>query len=85
MRRTADALPARPFAPPPGLRGEKICLISYRRPVDGCPTYTEYFKDTDDVPSQLCPLHPGSFEQHAERAVRDLFGALGRGIRGIFR
>jgi penicillin-binding protein 1A len=85
MRRTARALPARPFAPPATLRGEEICLISYQRPLDGCPTYVEYFKDGDAVPSQLCPIHQGSFKQQAERAVRDLFGALGRGIRGIFR
>ena len=85
MRRTGRALPARPFAPPPSLRGEEMCLISYQRPVDGCPTYVEYFKDGDSVPSQLCPIHEGSFKQQTERAVRDLFGAIGRGIRGIFR
>jgi membrane carboxypeptidase/penicillin-binding protein len=85
MRRTGSALPPRPFAPPSSVRGEAICLISYQRPVDGCPTYVEYFKDGDSVPSQLCPLHSGSFEQQAERAVRDLFGAIGRGIRGIFK
>jgi penicillin-binding protein 1A len=85
MRRTGNALPARPFAPPPSLRGEEMCLISYHRPVDGCPTYVEYFKDGDSVPSQLCPIHEGSFKQQTERAVRDLVGAIGRGIRGIFR
>jgi membrane carboxypeptidase/penicillin-binding protein len=85
MRRTASTLPPRPLVPPSGVRGEEMCMISYQRPVDGCPTYVEYFKDGDSIPSQLCPLHPGSFKQQAERAVRDLFGALGRGIRGIFR
>jgi len=85
MRRTAQSLPARPFVPPPGLRGEEICLISYKRPLDGCPTYVEYFKDGDIVPAQLCPIHEGSFKQEAQRAVRDLFGALGRRIGGIFR
>ena len=84
MRRTSRSLPARPFGPPPGIRGEEMCLISYKRPVDGCPTYIEYFKGGDTVPSELCPLHPGSFKQQAERAVRDLFGAIGRSIRGIF-
>jgi 1A family penicillin-binding protein len=85
MRRTARRLPAAPFEPPPTLRGERMCLLSYRRPVDGCPTYVEYFKDGDDVPSQLCPLHEGSFKQEAARAVDDVFRAIRRGIAGIFR
>jgi penicillin-binding protein 1A len=85
MRRTSRSLTPRPFTPPPSLRGVEMCPISYNRPVEGCPTYVEYFKDGDSVPSQLCPIHPGSFKQEAERAVRDLFGAIGRGIRGIFR
>jgi 1A family penicillin-binding protein len=85
MRRTERALPAAPFEPPANLRGVEICLISYGRPVDGCPTYTEYFKDGDAVPSHLCPIHPGSFKQEAERAVRDVLREIGRGIRGIFR
>jgi 1A family penicillin-binding protein len=85
MRRTARRLPAHPFEPPPTLRGERMCLLSYRRPVDGCPTYVEYFKDGDDVPAQLCPLHEGSFKQEAARAVDDVFRAIRRGIAGIFR
>jgi len=85
MRRTERSLPARAFAPPANLRRAEMCLISYKRPVDGCPTYHEYFKPGDTVPSQLCPIHEGSFKQDTERAVRDIFGAIGRGIRGIFR
>jgi 1A family penicillin-binding protein len=85
MRRTARRLPAAPFDPPPGLQGHEMCLISYSRPVDGCPVYTEYFKDGDEVPSQLCPIHEGSFRQEAVRAVDDVFRAIRRGIAGIFR
>ena len=70
---------------PATLRQEELCRLSYRRPVDGCPTYVEYFKDGDDVPAQLCSLHEGSLKQRAQRAVQGLFGALGRSIRGIFR
>jgi 1A family penicillin-binding protein len=85
MRRTARRLPSAAFEPPDQVRGENICLLSYRRALDGCPTYVEYFKDGDDVPSQLCPIHQGSLQQRAERAVQGLIGAIGRGIRGIFR
>ena len=85
MRRTVRRLPREPFAPPAGLEARQMCRISYSRPVDSCPTYVEYFKDGDEVPSQLCPLHDGSFKQETQRALRGLFGAIGRGIRGIFR
>ena len=85
MRRTARRLPAATFEPPNDLRREQICMLSYRRALDGCPGYTEYFKDGDAVPTQLCQLHQGSLQQRAERALQGLFGAIGRGIRGIFR
>ena len=64
----------------------KSCAcISYQRPVEGCPTYVEYFKDGDEIPSRLCTIHDGNLKQQAQRAVQGLFGALGRGIRGIFK
>jgi 1A family penicillin-binding protein len=85
MRRTARLLPAHAFEPPPELVPREMCALSYRRPVEGCTTYVEYFKEGDDVPSQLCPLHEGSFRQEAARAIDDVFRAIGRGIRGIFR
>ena len=85
MRRTARRLPSATFEAPDQLRREQLCLLSYRRALDGCPTYVEYFKEGDDVPSQLCPIHSGSLQQRAERAVQGLVGAIGRSIRGIFR
>jgi hypothetical protein len=60
-------------------------MISYHRALDGCPTYVEYFKDGDEVPTQLCQIHSGSLQQRAERVIQGLFGAIGKGIRGIFR
>jgi 1A family penicillin-binding protein len=84
MRRAAGRLPAPAIAPPPDLQPQEICRHSYQRPVEGCPTYVEYFKDGDDVPSRLCPLHEGNLKQQAQRAVEGLAGALGRAIRGIF-
>jgi penicillin-binding protein 1A len=85
MRRTARRLPRAAIEPPAGLERREMCRLSYRRPVDGCPTYVEYFKDGDDIPSSWCPLHEGSFRQETRRAIQGLFGAIGRGIRGIFR
>jgi 1A family penicillin-binding protein len=85
MRRTARRLPAQPIEPPATLQGERMCLLSYKRPVDGCPTYVEYFKDGDHLPGDLCPLHEGTFRQEAARAVDDVFRAIRRGIAGIFR
>ena len=59
--------------------------MSHLKPVDTCPVYTEYFKDGDHVPSQLCPVHKGSLKQAAARAVQGLFRTLGSRIAGIFR
>jgi 1A family penicillin-binding protein len=85
MRRTARDLPARDFVVPPGLRGEELCRISYLRPVEGCPTYTEYLKEGDKAPSALCPLHRGTLKQRATRALEGFFRGLGGKIAGIFK
>jgi membrane carboxypeptidase/penicillin-binding protein len=84
MRRTARRLPGEEFVPPDDMRAETMCSISYHRALNGCPSYTEYFKDGDAVPNQLCELHSGTLQQRAERAMQGLFGALGRSIRRIF-
>jgi penicillin-binding protein 1A len=85
MRRTAKLLPAEPFVPPGDMRNEELCRLSYHRPLDDCPTYVEYFKAGDQVPTQLCEIHSGSLKQRAQRAVQGVFGAIGKGIRGIFK
>jgi membrane carboxypeptidase/penicillin-binding protein len=85
IRRTQKLFPARPFEPPAGLREEILCSVSYRRPVEECPTYVEYFKEGDSVPGRLCSIHRGTFKQRARRAVEGVFAGLGRKIRDIFR
>ena len=85
MRRTASALPAAEFEPPSGLREVEMCRISYLRPVEGCPTYVEYFKDGDQVPSRLCPIHQGSFRQEARRAIGEVVAGLLRKLGSIFK
>jgi penicillin-binding protein 1A len=85
MKRTARELPAAEFTMPPGLHGVELCSVSYLRPVEGCPVYTEYFKDSDTVPSALCPIHQGTFRERASRAVAGLLKSLGSKIAGLFR
>jgi membrane carboxypeptidase/penicillin-binding protein len=85
MKRTAPALPPRDFTVPSGVEGEELCSVSYLKPVDGCPTYTEYFKEGDAVPSQRCPIHQGSLKQRAARAIEGFFRSLGDKVAGIFR
>jgi 1A family penicillin-binding protein len=85
MRRTAKRVPSEPFLRPPRLRTELMCSISYHRALDGCPSYVEYFKPGDDVPTQLCELHSGTLKQRAERVLQGVFGAIGQRIKGIFR
>ena len=85
MRRTATTLPREPIAPPPDLHPEEMCRLSYHRPVEGCPTYVEYFKDGDEVPTRLCPIHQGNLKQRAQRVLQGVFSAIGRGILGIFK
>jgi len=85
MRRTARRLPAAPFRPPGDLRVQELCRISYLRPLEDCPTYNEYFKEGDEIPTRLCPIHKGSLKQQARRALQNVFAAIGRRLRGIFK
>ncbi len=85
MKRTARALPAREFAVPSGIHTEELCHVSYLRPVEGCPIYTEYFKEGDAVPSELCPIHRGTLKQRATRVLEGFFRGLGGRLAGIFR
>jgi penicillin-binding protein 1A len=85
MKRSARALPPGEFAEPSGLRAQELCSVSYLRPVDGCPVYTEYFKDGDKVPSAMCPVHRGSLKERTARAVEGFLRGLGGKLAGIFR
>jgi hypothetical protein len=67
------------------LKEESLCALSYRKPVDGCPIYTEYFKEGDEIPNRLCTLHPGSIRQRITRTFQGWMSEAGRRIRGIFR
>jgi penicillin-binding protein 1A len=85
MRRTARVLRPKEFDRPAGLRDEEFCRVSYLRPVQECPTYVEYFKEGDDVPGRLCPIHHGTLKERARRAVESVLSNLARKIWGMVR
>jgi membrane carboxypeptidase/penicillin-binding protein len=85
IRRTSGMLPAHEFAIPADVHVVELCSVSHLKPLDGCPVYTEYFKEGDAVPAELCPIHRGSLKQVAARAVQGILRELGRSIVGIFR
>jgi hypothetical protein len=85
MKRASAAMPAGDFSIPPDVTAHELCRVSHLKPLDGCPVYTEYFKDGDDVPSRLCPIHRGSMKQATARAVQGVLRGIGRSIAGIFR
>jgi membrane carboxypeptidase/penicillin-binding protein len=85
MKRAARALPPGEFKVPAGLHTEELCSVSYLRPVEGCPTYSEYFKEGDTVPSARCPIHQGTLKERASRAITGFLKSLGSKLSGIFR
>jgi membrane carboxypeptidase/penicillin-binding protein len=85
MRRSARLRPAGEFERPAGLQDEPLCAESYLKPVDGCPLYTEYFKEGDEVPDRLCTLHRGSIRQRLARTIAGWASEVGRRIRDVFR
>jgi penicillin-binding protein 1A len=85
MQRAARNRPPIEFERPAGLEEQALCAISYRKPVDGCPIYTELFKEGDDIPDRLCTIHRGSIRQRLTRTMQGWMAEAGRRIRGIFR
>jgi penicillin-binding protein 1A len=85
MQRAARVRDPAEFERPAGLAEETLCAISYRKPVDGCPVYTEFFKDGDNIPDRLCTIHRGSIRQRLTRTVEGWISEAGRRVRGIFR
>ncbi len=85
LRRAARTRPPEAFDAPAGLKEVTLCRVSYHRPVEGCPTYTEYLKPDDKAPSGLCTIHQGSIKQQVRRAIEGVLSGLGKRIRGIFR
>lgn len=85
MRRAVRVRRAEAFERPAGLQEETLCRVSYLRPVQGCPIYTEYLKRGDDAPGRLCTLHRGTLRQRVTRTLEGWTAELGRKLRGLFR
>jgi 1A family penicillin-binding protein len=85
MRATSRLRRPEEFRRPPGLQAQQLCRVSYRRPVEGCPTYTEYLKRGDEVPGGLCEVHRGSLGQRVQRATEGALGRVWGRIKGVFR
>jgi 1A family penicillin-binding protein len=70
---------AREFVPVSEMQEVTLCKESYLKPVESCPTYTEYFKEGDEIPSDTCKLHRGPTRAERIRsAVTKWFDRLGR-------
>jgi hypothetical protein len=85
MRRAARRRVPAAFEAPAGLTEEVLCRESYQQPVEQCPIYTEYFKDTDQIPGRLCTIHKGTVKQRMKRAIEGFFSGLGKKIKGILK
>jgi 1A family penicillin-binding protein len=85
MRRASKHRPPQRFEPAAGLHEEQLCAVSYQRPVEGCPVYSEYLKEWDEVPGRLCTVHEGSMKQRVRRSIEGFFSGLGRRLKGIIR
>jgi penicillin-binding protein 1A len=85
MRRATRIRAPGTFDQPGGLQEIMLCRVSYMKPVEGCPTYTEYLKPDDQAPTKLCPVHQGTIKQQVRRAIEGFFSGIGKKIRGIFR
>jgi penicillin-binding protein 1A len=84
MRRVARRRAPQAFTVPSGLHDEQLCRVSYLRPVEGCPVYTEHFKEGDDVPSRLCTVHQGTVKQRVQKLFEGVLSGIGKKLRGIF-
>jgi 1A family penicillin-binding protein len=85
MRRTTRARPPRAFTVPAGMHEMELCAVTYHRPVEQCPVYTEYLKEWDEAPGRLCTVHKGTVKQRVRRAVEGFFSGLGRKLKEIIR
>jgi penicillin-binding protein 1A len=81
VKETERLLPAEDFEPPRGMRTLRLCRVSFLRAASECPSYTEYFKDGDDVPRKRCKEHSGDVLRQLERTIEDVIDDIGR----IFR
>ena len=83
MRDAARTWAPGSFAVPQGVRETRLCQVSHLLATEGCPAYSEYFKESDVAPAGPCLSHGGP--PSAGRKVERFFANLGRRVAGLFK
>ena len=83
MRDAARVSAPGSFAVPEGVRETRLCQVSHLLATEGCPAYSEYFKERDVLPAGPCGIHggPANVGRQAER----FFVNLGRRLASLFK
>jgi membrane carboxypeptidase/penicillin-binding protein len=83
MTRVARVRPPQPFRAPSSVTPVALCRVSHLLPTELCPTYTEYLKAGDVVPTATCPIHRGPVRTAAQ-VLGGIFLRIGRTLGSIF-
>jgi 1A family penicillin-binding protein len=83
MARAARLRPPHQFNPPSTVERMSLCRVTHLVPTELCPTYSEYFKAGDAVPTETCNVHRPPARTAAE-VIGGVFRGLGRAIGSIF-
>ena len=84
MSHVARARPPQQFQPPSSVQRVVLCRVSHLLPSELCPTYSEYFKAGDAVPTETCTIHRAPTGTAAQ-VIGGIFSRIGRSIGSIFR
>jgi 1A family penicillin-binding protein len=84
MTHVAAVRPPEQFQPPSSVTQVSLCRVSHLRPTELCPTYPEYFKAGDVVPTDTCQIHRAP-ARTAVQVLGGIFSRIGRSIGSIFR
>jgi penicillin-binding protein 1A len=83
MTHVARVRPPEQFQPPSSVTRVALCRVSHLRPTELCPTYSEYFKAGDVVPTETCSIHRPP-TRTAAQVLGGIFSRIGRSIGSIF-
>jgi len=83
MAQAAKLRPPRQFKPPSTVDRMSLCRVTHLLPTELCPTYSEYFKAGDVVPTETCNVHRAPARTTAE-VIGTVLSRVGRAIGAIF-
>jgi membrane carboxypeptidase/penicillin-binding protein len=83
MSRASKIRRPQPFSPPATITPVQLCRVSHLRPTELCPTYSEYFKGGDQVPTRVCDIHRAP-ARTVTQVLGGIFSGLGRKLGAIF-